>query len=111
VSPASQCAPGLIVAKSKEVKSRCNLAESSKEGYGSERAVLQVMMMMMTRKAYRPLEFAKSQETHSKYVYFSGEYLSSLVFFQLCFWNYPVFLHTKCNFSKLKLMILYQSLP
>jgi hypothetical protein len=33
------------VAKSKDVKPGCNLAESSKEGYGSERAVLPVMMI------------------------------------------------------------------
>jgi hypothetical protein len=36
----------IIVAKSKEVKTGCNLAESSKEGYGSKRAVLPMMMMM-----------------------------------------------------------------
>jgi hypothetical protein len=38
----------IIVAKSKEVKTGCNLAGSSKEGYGSKRAVLPTMMMMMT---------------------------------------------------------------
>jgi hypothetical protein len=37
----------MIVAKSKEVKTRSNLAESPKEGYGSKRAVLPVMMVMM----------------------------------------------------------------
>jgi hypothetical protein len=36
-----------IIAKSTKVKTRCNLAESSKEDYGSKRAVLSVMMMMM----------------------------------------------------------------
>jgi hypothetical protein len=36
----------IIAAKSKEVKTGCNLAESSKEGYGSERAVLLMMVMM-----------------------------------------------------------------
>jgi hypothetical protein len=35
------------VAKSKEVKTGCNLAESSKEVYGSKRAVLPMMMIMM----------------------------------------------------------------
>jgi hypothetical protein len=29
------------------VKTGCNLAESSKKGYGSKRAVLPMMMMMM----------------------------------------------------------------
>jgi hypothetical protein len=33
--------------KSKEVKTGCNVAESSKEGYGSERAVLPMMMVML----------------------------------------------------------------
>jgi hypothetical protein len=33
--------------KSKDVKTGCNLAESSKEGYGSKGAVLSMMMMMM----------------------------------------------------------------
>jgi hypothetical protein len=36
-----------IVAKSKEVKTGCNLAEYSKEGYGSKRSVLPMMKMMM----------------------------------------------------------------
>jgi hypothetical protein len=36
----------IIVAKSKEVKTGCNLAEFSKEGYGSKRAVLPITMMM-----------------------------------------------------------------
>jgi hypothetical protein len=35
----------IIVAKSKEVKPGCNLAESSKEGYGSKRAVFSMMMI------------------------------------------------------------------
>jgi hypothetical protein len=30
-----------------EVIDRCNLAESSKKGYGSKRAILPMMMMMM----------------------------------------------------------------
>jgi hypothetical protein len=39
----------IIVAKTKEVKTMwsSNLAESSKEGYGSKRAVLPMKMMMM----------------------------------------------------------------
>jgi hypothetical protein len=37
----------IIVAKSKEVKTRCSLAESSKEGYGSKRAILPMMVMMI----------------------------------------------------------------
>jgi hypothetical protein len=37
----------LIVAKSKEVKTGCNLTKSSVEGYGSKGAVLSMMMMMM----------------------------------------------------------------
>jgi hypothetical protein len=37
----------ITVAKSKEVKTRSNLAESSKEGYGLKSAVLPIMMMMM----------------------------------------------------------------
>jgi hypothetical protein len=32
--------------KTKEVKSGCNLAESSKENYDSKRAVLSMMMML-----------------------------------------------------------------
>jgi hypothetical protein len=31
------------------VKTRCNLAESSKDGYGSKRAVLPMMMMRRRR--------------------------------------------------------------
>jgi hypothetical protein len=42
----------IIVAKSKEVKPGCNLAESSKESYGSNRAVLPMMMMMMMMLLY-----------------------------------------------------------
>jgi hypothetical protein len=34
----------IILAKSKEVKTGCNLAESSKEGYGSKRVVWSMMM-------------------------------------------------------------------
>jgi hypothetical protein len=33
--------------KFKEVKTGCNLTESSKEGYGSKRAFLSMMMMIM----------------------------------------------------------------
>jgi hypothetical protein len=33
-----------IITKSKEIKSGCSLAESSKEGCGSKRAVLPMMM-------------------------------------------------------------------
>jgi hypothetical protein len=36
----------IIVTKSKEVKIGSNLAESSKEGYGSKIALLPIMMMM-----------------------------------------------------------------
>jgi hypothetical protein len=35
----------IIVAKSKEVKSRSNVAESSKEGYGSKSVVLLLLMI------------------------------------------------------------------
>jgi hypothetical protein len=34
----------IVVAKSKEVKTGCNLSESNKEGYGSKKAVLPVVM-------------------------------------------------------------------
>jgi hypothetical protein len=37
------------VAKSKEVKTRSNLTESSKNGYGSKKAALSMMMVMMTK--------------------------------------------------------------
>jgi hypothetical protein len=37
----------ITVAKSKEMETGCSLAESSKEGCGSKRAVLPMMMMMM----------------------------------------------------------------
>jgi hypothetical protein len=37
-----------IVANSKEVKTGCNLAESSNEGYGSKMAILTIMTMIMT---------------------------------------------------------------
>jgi hypothetical protein len=33
--------------KSKEMKTECDLIESSKEGYGSKRTVLSMIMMMM----------------------------------------------------------------
>jgi hypothetical protein len=36
----------ITVAKSKEVKTGCNLAESSKEGYGFKRTTLPMMMLM-----------------------------------------------------------------
>jgi hypothetical protein len=35
----------ITVAKSKEVNAGCNLAKSSKEGYSSKRALLQIMMI------------------------------------------------------------------
>jgi hypothetical protein len=35
-----------IVVKCKEVKTRCSLAESSKEGYDSKMAALAIMMMV-----------------------------------------------------------------
>jgi hypothetical protein len=38
-----------IVAKSKEVKSGCNLAESSKKGYGSKGAVSPMIMVLIYR--------------------------------------------------------------
>jgi hypothetical protein len=41
------CKIKIIVAKPKEVETGCDPAESSKEGCGSKRAVLQMMMMMM----------------------------------------------------------------
>jgi hypothetical protein len=37
----------IFVAKSEEVKTGSNLAESYKEGYGSKRILLLMMMMMM----------------------------------------------------------------
>jgi hypothetical protein len=37
----------ITAAKSKEMKTGCNLAGSSKEGCGSKRAVLLVMMMII----------------------------------------------------------------
>jgi spore maturation protein SpmB len=37
----------ITVAKSRQVKTGSNLAESSKEGYGSKRAVLPMVMMMI----------------------------------------------------------------
>jgi hypothetical protein len=36
----------ITVAKCKAMKTGCNLAESSKEVYGSKRAILLMMMMM-----------------------------------------------------------------
>jgi hypothetical protein len=36
----------ITVAKSKEVKTGCNLAESCREGYGSKRTVLLMMVMI-----------------------------------------------------------------
>jgi hypothetical protein len=38
----------IAVAKSKEVKTGCNLAESSKKGHGSKRAVLPIMMIYVS---------------------------------------------------------------
>jgi hypothetical protein len=37
----------ITIIKFKEVKTGCNLTEYSKEGYGSEKGFLPVMMMMM----------------------------------------------------------------
>jgi hypothetical protein len=42
----------IIVAKSKEVKTGCNLAESSRQGYGSKSAGLPMMMMIFERMCY-----------------------------------------------------------
>jgi hypothetical protein len=43
-----------IIPKSREVKTRCSLAESSKKGFGSKSAVLLVVVVMMQhqRKPY-----------------------------------------------------------
>jgi hypothetical protein len=41
------CKRKITVAKTKEVKTESNLAESSKEGYGSKGAVLPMMTMMI----------------------------------------------------------------
>jgi hypothetical protein len=40
----------IAVTKPKEVKIGCNLTESSKEDYGSKRAVLPMMMMISYNK-------------------------------------------------------------
>jgi hypothetical protein len=40
------------IAKCKEEETELNLAESSEEGYGSKRAVLSMMMMMMISKVF-----------------------------------------------------------
>jgi hypothetical protein len=42
----------ITIVKSEEVKTGCNLAASSKEGYGSKRAVLPMMVVVlyMTQK-------------------------------------------------------------
>jgi hypothetical protein len=40
------CKIKITVAKSKEVKTGCNLAESSKEGCGSKIPALEMMMMI-----------------------------------------------------------------
>jgi hypothetical protein len=40
----------IIFAKFKEVKTECNLAESSKVGSGSKKTVLPIMMMIMCHK-------------------------------------------------------------
>jgi hypothetical protein len=45
----------ITVAKSKEVKIGSNLAESSKEGYGSKRDVLP--MVMLIKMAMKPLTY------------------------------------------------------
>jgi hypothetical protein len=44
-----------IIAKSKEVKTGCNLAESSKESNGSKRAVLPMMMMILGKGTFVPV--------------------------------------------------------
>jgi hypothetical protein len=43
------CVKNITVAKSEEVKTGSNLAESSEEDYGLNRAVLPVMMLMMNQ--------------------------------------------------------------
>jgi hypothetical protein len=35
----------IVVTKSREVKTGCNLAETSKAGYGSKRVILPMMMI------------------------------------------------------------------
>jgi hypothetical protein len=40
----------IIIMESKEVETGCNLEESSKEGYGSKRAVLPMIMMISFRR-------------------------------------------------------------
>jgi hypothetical protein len=44
----------IIVMKSKEVKTGCNLSEICTEGYGSKRAALPVVMMMIKVEATMP---------------------------------------------------------
>jgi hypothetical protein len=51
----------IAVAKSKEVKNGRNLADYSKDGYGSKRAVLSMMMMMMMNRT-PPSAKAKNEE-------------------------------------------------
>jgi hypothetical protein len=47
----------ILIAKSKEVKTGCNLAETSKEGCGSKLADLPMtMMMMMMNRVGRSLQ-------------------------------------------------------
>jgi hypothetical protein len=43
----------IIVAKSKEMKNWCHLAESSKEGFGSRRVVFPMMVMMLSQHISR----------------------------------------------------------
>jgi hypothetical protein len=43
----------ITVAKSKEVKTACNLAKSSKESYGSKRAVFPMMIIRNKKKKKR----------------------------------------------------------
>jgi hypothetical protein len=57
----------LIVAKSKEVKTRPNLAESSKEGYGSERVVLPMMMTISDQRLEIPSRFERKHDMHIAY--------------------------------------------
>jgi hypothetical protein len=71
----------IIVTKSKEVKSVCKLAGSSKESYGSERAVLPVMIMLLypihIRVPYEPVYIARIRRGVLK-VHTSGPHCPNL---------------------------------
>jgi hypothetical protein len=69
----------IIVAKSKEVKTGSNLAESSKGGYGSKSAVLpmMVMMMMMMMNEERVRITAPSYRVHKPNSLFWFNYVST----------------------------------